>query len=637
VITELIGSGGMGTVYKAKHQLTHQLAAIKILSKELTKQPESMKRFINEAKSASRINHTNVVSVSNCGLYEEQGIAYLIMEYLDGNSLSKYLSGKQKLSIERSLKIFIQLCAGIARAHGSGIVHRDIKPSNVILIRDETESDLVKVIDFGIAKARAVDGATVLETLTNTSDIIGSPKYMSPEQFNNQGATHCSDIYSIGCLMYQTLTGEVPFNTDNPVALMTLHTTAQPPSLVLNDEDPIIVHKLDEIIYKCLQKDPEQRFASTDELREELENVQAKLQKLSLKKKRLSVGSGIANIRLAFTQAQRKLLAKLGITSGKESKFRIFALSGLGIIATLLVAFVLAVNLVLSTYIPQSDARILKQGIDIRPLICRQTKPPSIDLSTFTQLSLAGGEKLTRQYAQARKFRNAGDLNAAIIGYLDAINCAASLDLLHAEIGAQITSELSLCYLFIGNLTSAREYSEKALATFKDLGYYDRIKSLLASLVRARALMLLKEDSTAKEEFQHMQATLRGADIKRRFDQVAYSESFLADFLRQNNEFDLAASYYKAAEEHWAGFQADGDYNRAAVLDQLGMLWSSKGKQDLAKESLEKAISALQSSPDKTKLAQAKLSYHLSQIKWSQHDFVSAIMENMEAKQLLKQ
>lgn len=279
-IIELIGAGGMGRVYKAKHLLMGQTVAVKILSKELTEKPQAMKRFAREAQAASRIDHVNVVAVRGFGICKKNKVAYLAMQNLEGKSLKDVLGENGKLNIDRCLTIFIQICAGLSEAHHKKIVHRDMKPSNILLTEHNGNKDCVKVIDFGIAQVNTADGATVLETLTATQEMIGTPSYMSPEQLGGKEIDQRSDIYSVGCMLFETLTGKVPFKDDTLAAVCMLHLTAQPPRLVIENGDPVLVQRLDAIIQKCLAKELPMRYQNIHDLKADLEQVQFRLKQL---------------------------------------------------------------------------------------------------------------------------------------------------------------------------------------------------------------------------------------------------------------------------------------------------------------------------------------------------------------------
>jgi serine/threonine protein kinase len=270
-IMNRLGQGGMSTVYKARHKVMNKICAVKILNYNLTSKKESLQRFQREAKAASSLNHPNVISVMDCGVTSENH-AFLIMDYLEGESLSEAIKREAKLSATRALPIFLQTCDAVAHAHERSVIHRDLKPSNLMLIEHEGQSDFVKILDFGIAKLLDVDLSPNDEThqrLTYTGDVFGSPLYMSPEQCAGSESDQRSDIYSMGCLMYETLCGVPPFVGANTLDTMRLKLSDTPAPTIDGKSDRLL-RRLNTVIQKCLQKEADDRYASMLQLRADL-------------------------------------------------------------------------------------------------------------------------------------------------------------------------------------------------------------------------------------------------------------------------------------------------------------------------------------------------------------------------------
>src|SRR4051812_44237688 len=219
-ILRKVGEGGMGTVYLSEHALIEKKIALKVLFPELTRRADLVARFLQEAKSASRIGHENVIDISDFGQSPE-GLVYIAMEYLDGQDLGQLLKAAGPLTWPRARPILMQIAKALRAAHEHGIIHRDMKPENVFLIQRDARPDFVKVLDFGIAKSIGQDDGG--PRLTQAGMIFGTPEYMSPEQAQGQAPDHRVDIYALGCLMYHLLTGEVPFESDNFMGTLTKH------------------------------------------------------------------------------------------------------------------------------------------------------------------------------------------------------------------------------------------------------------------------------------------------------------------------------------------------------------------------------------------------------------------------------
>ncbi len=260
----------MGAVYRAKDEVLDRIVALKVLLPNL--QAEAMIRFHQEAKTTAKLNHKNILNVLDFGL-SESGEPFLVMDYIDGQSLADFLKSHGPVAPPLAVPIFCQICSGLAYAHSQGILHRDIKPSNVMLIDDGRGFMQVKIVDFGLAKMGSEE-----QSLTTTGARVGSPLYMSPEQCNGLKVDHRSDIYSMGVLMYRTLTGVVPFQGDSFLDTLSKHVHEEPKDINENDRNLAFSPELSRIVKKALEKDPNQRFQTCDELRQELMSLELSLE-----------------------------------------------------------------------------------------------------------------------------------------------------------------------------------------------------------------------------------------------------------------------------------------------------------------------------------------------------------------------
>jgi eukaryotic-like serine/threonine-protein kinase len=260
-----IGQGGMGAVYKVEHLGMGKLAAMKLLHPALTADPELGRRFRREAEAVSRLSSPNTVQVFDFG--ESDGFMYLVMELVRGEDLGAILRRDGPLSFERARTIAIQVCEALSEAHEAGVIHRDLKPENLLISRTRDGRDLVKVLDFGLAKLRDVEE---LSSVTARGALVGTPFYMSPEQIRGEDLDARSDLYSLGALMYRVLTGDHPFTGSTPVAVLTQHLTEPliPPSKRRPER------KLDRIadvlVMRAMAKAREDRFPSADAFRQAL-------------------------------------------------------------------------------------------------------------------------------------------------------------------------------------------------------------------------------------------------------------------------------------------------------------------------------------------------------------------------------
>jgi len=272
LILEVLGKGGMGTVYKARHLTLNTTIAVKILSViSLTDRDKQFRRFGQEAKAASKVRHAHLTSVSDYGLADDES-PYLVMDFVQGISLAAEVEAHGRIEPVRAMRIFMQICEAMEAVHNAGIIHRDLKPSNIILEKDVDGKDFARVVDFGIAKL-ATEAIDVSSKLTQTGEIFGSPLYMSPEQCLGNKLDGRSDIYSLGCLMYETLSGSPPLSGANAVQTIFKHVNDAPSQATL--ERLNVPAGLVALVLQTLEKKPEHRPQTMEAVRTELQKVTA--------------------------------------------------------------------------------------------------------------------------------------------------------------------------------------------------------------------------------------------------------------------------------------------------------------------------------------------------------------------------
>ena len=259
-----IGGGGMAVVYLAYDTSLDRQVAIKLLREEYVDDPDFIRQFQKEAKAVARLSHQNIVNIYDFG--ESDGVTYLVMEYVEGSTLKEIFAQYGQLPISQVIDYSVQLCYGLAQAHSQQIVHKDIKPHNIMIDRNH----VVKITDFGIAQA--MNNLTI----THNKGILGSAHYFSPEQARGERVDFESDIYSLGVVMYEMVTGKVPFTGDNPVSVALKHMQEQPASLLAQRAD--VPLGLERIIFKALEKNPAYRFGSMQEMADALLDLQLYLE-----------------------------------------------------------------------------------------------------------------------------------------------------------------------------------------------------------------------------------------------------------------------------------------------------------------------------------------------------------------------
>jgi eukaryotic-like serine/threonine-protein kinase len=270
-ITAKLGDGGMGMVFLAEHPVIGSKVAVKAIHPHFARNAEVVSRFVTEARAVNQIAHEHIVDITDFG-NTPAGDFYFIMEYLQGEMLSDGIVRQGALPPARALNIAAQIADALHAAHESGVIHRDLKPENVCLITRDAELDFVKVLDFGLAKLTLAGGATPAHS-TGAGMVMGTPYYMSPEQCQGSNVDHRSDIYALGVILFQMLTGRLPFEGSRYGEVINQHVTRRPPapSSLVTDLPP----EIDAILSRALSKDPGARFQTMDEFRVALLDLQS--------------------------------------------------------------------------------------------------------------------------------------------------------------------------------------------------------------------------------------------------------------------------------------------------------------------------------------------------------------------------
>lgn len=264
-LESLLGRGGMGEVYLAEQLELGRQVVLKLLLHSQWSSPEVEERFRREARVLARLNHPNIVQLYSFGRSDD-GISYLAMEYIEGRTLTSMITERGALPESLVLSMLDQICSALVEAHRHGIVHRDLKPDNVMTTERYGQPAFVKVLDFGIAKLTRTHDAR----LTQSGAILGTPQYMAPEQLREQPVDERTDIYALGLIGYELLTGEVPFDGDNTMDLMLRVLNEEPVPLSRKPHGAHVSHATQELITRCIAKQPEQRFQTSTELRDAL-------------------------------------------------------------------------------------------------------------------------------------------------------------------------------------------------------------------------------------------------------------------------------------------------------------------------------------------------------------------------------
>jgi serine/threonine-protein kinase len=263
-VEERLGAGGMGAVYRARHLEMDRPVAIKVLQQRFIEDEAARTRFLIEARAAVMLRHSNAVSVTDFGQTSE-GCVYIVMELLEGRTLREILSREAPIETARAISIMLQISDAVAAAHDAGIIHRDLKPSNILVTQSADQPAIVKVLDFGIAKFTADEDG---ESVVHANSVIGTPRYMSPEQYNGFELTPATDVYSLGVILYEMLAGMAPFTGSTPAEIAQKHAGAPPapPREIV----AAIPEDIERVVLHALEKRPEDRPANAAAFRQEL-------------------------------------------------------------------------------------------------------------------------------------------------------------------------------------------------------------------------------------------------------------------------------------------------------------------------------------------------------------------------------
>jgi serine/threonine protein kinase len=316
VILDLVGVGGMGRVYRAEQTNLGRTVAVKIIHPHLVGEENAAARFITEARAASSLNHPNSVAIIDFGK-TDRGELYLVMEFLRGKDLARVAYEEHPLPVKRIVRVLIQVLAALSEAHELGIIHRDLKPENIILERARQGGDFVKVVDFGLAKMRA----ETVGGITKPGIVCGTPEYMSPEQGRGDPLDARSDVYAVGIVLYQLLTGKLPFEAESPTQVVLMHISEPPPDPRKVAPSRNLPDSIVELCLVALSKDPNTRFANADAFASALGEALAQIEAETTDAKRVRTADGIVCLACATKNPKgQKFCGQCGAALGAPEK-----------------------------------------------------------------------------------------------------------------------------------------------------------------------------------------------------------------------------------------------------------------------------------------------------------------------------
>lgn len=659
-VLAFLGKGGMGTVYKVENLIARRLCdeaksanqptklvneleercfrALKIMNPDCAADPSTVYRFETETAAIFRVKNENVIQIIDTGKTED-GRPWFTMPFLDGLSLSQLLKERKKLPIAESLNIFIQICKGLDAAHSAGTIHRDIKPANLMILCGEenlTEHKVI-VVDFGIAKVVQQAGDPTMRQ-TTTGNIFGTPLYMSPEQCFGRTVDHRADIYSMGCLMYEVLSGVPPLVGDSYLATMQKQCNELPRSLSMENEDIRLVQCLDQIIAKTLQKDPAQRFQTMKELCDAIESANA-----------------LASTKVPILSIIKLKLEDIYRVSYRLGPSRKLILSMAALVISMGALFVLTSTL-LAPYVVARDPKPADRAIawqELPPLksiddkaFREQIDQLKMDIDIYmqehgTDLNPALFEKKNRL---AEFYYDNGKYDDALRAYkrlCDSGNKIFDEEFVSTGSAPMIGHSLALanlnysrCLLKRGFFGESSRTAKKGMTCIASSAGVDNGPGAYLNGVAALTALRLKADRVwADTPFSKFMGFIDRQRQKAKYDigeqntgltseqseQVAPLLSELGDAYSELGDATTATKAYEAAKDAWKALGKRGAYNLAVVNQRLGQLSTKSGDFDRAIGLLKNSANTFEVLGGKNDLNKSKVLFDEADALWKEH------------------
>jgi len=623
-LVELLGRGGMGAVYRAKHMITQRDVAVKLMHAHLVSDAHLFRRFQQEATAAARIDHPNAIAIHDMGMGKDRQ-PYLIMDFLDGESLSTLIKREGNLPLNVCLHIFSQVCAALGEAHRHGVVHRDMKPSNVMILHRQNDDYFVKVVDFGIAKLFPQEGDPSIKE-TTTGELFGSPPYMSPEQCLGKKLDSRSDIYSMGCLMYEALTGEPPLVGSNALGTMYRQINETPRPLSGINEDIRLTQRLDEIILKSMQKNPDQRYQSILQLKSDIDSAS------DLANKNLAA---FAQIRLRVSAFYRNVTNQLG-----SSKRLVVVLCGA------LLALAAVIMLWLTPMLATHDPLGTERGITWAPapsesnLSAEQFRKTEHLLNAARNSSDAPRlsiERIEQARAIGDFYRKAHKYDEALMNYKMASDIAGEMNLGvgFAEQLIPVYAGAAECLVRQGRMQEATVAGSKAEYLIGAAKLDVRVESVKNLAVLCEAFDAVGNSDPAKaDNTSFVQYIFHEAKIADRVTEMPMEVSKMADYLLKHDQSRIAVPLYQKALAAWKGQKENCDFNIAVCENQLGQAYMKEDAYVKAEIAFQTAVDKFTNLSGKDDLNRAKALFNLADAQWRRADFFQSFATHCEAKRI---
>lgn len=622
-LREFIGQGGMSGVYKAQDLRNGKTVAVKLLLPHLVTDAVSFARFQLEEKAASSLHHPNIVNIFDFGALPN-GQPFIVMDYLDGTGLQDAIKMLRSLPVERSVMIFTQLADALECAHKNGVLHRDLKPSNVLLLHQGPFTDVVKIVDFGIAKLMPREGAESLH-LTKTGEVFGSPFYMSPEQCRGEKVDARSDIYSMGCLMYEVLAGDPPLVGNNLMETLLKHLSETPASFATACPDSKIPERLEKIVFKSLHKDPDQRYQSMAALRSDLDDC-------------------LANSEAGwFTRARIKLellrLKMVPFVSSREKKFAV------GFVAMAVLGFCLF-SMLANIYMRDSKQMPPGPGKPWAiPQVQKAQEMPGFETSAAVAARILrtyedGPERGSLEHlSELRKYaeynEKNGHITEALTAYKRIYELNRQLDSPNSISTLQALSDYGAC------LSRAGE-NQEAEGVYKQLVSQTRRRSLTPSNEYFEALNKLADEEMKLKHYQDAQPLYEaviGNVVKRRHD-ISDPQTYatllcrLADCLRLSGNYERAIEFYDKALATWKSVKTEDDPQIYGTQRMLAYCHWQSGHYYRARRNYEEALAIMDRVLGESDQESTAALREYKELMWKKGNYLQAIQAHWKLQEI---
>jgi serine/threonine protein kinase/Tfp pilus assembly protein PilF len=541
-IIEELGKGGMGKVYRVEDKKIKEEVALKLIKPEIAADKRNIERFSNELKFARKIAHRNVCKMYD--LSEEKGTHYITMEYVPGEDLKSMIRMSKQLSVATAIDITKQVCEGLSEAHRIGVVHRDLKPSNIMIDKDGN----ARIMDFGIARSLEAKG------ITGAGTMIGTPDYMSPEQVEGKGADQRSDVYSLGVILYEMVTGRVPFEGDTPLSIAVKHKTEAPREpKELNAQIP---EDLSRVIMRCLEKDKDKRYQSTGEVRSELTSIE----------------KGIPTTERIIPKRKPLTSREITVTFGLKKLF----------IPGLIIVAVVILGVIIWQLLPDKEAVPISSD---KPSLAIMYFKNNTGDESYDHWRSALSDLLISDLAQSKYLR--------VMGGDKLYNILRQLNLLEAdgyssEDLEKIASRGGVNHILLGNLTKAGD-NFRINTTLQEAETGELIGSESVDGIGEASLISMVDELTTriKRNFK-LSNTQIESDIDRKIGEVTTSSPEAYKYFHEGIKYDDKGDYPKVIEYMEKAIAVDPEF--ASAYHVMSWAYGNQGYWAEEEKYLEKAL-----------------------------------------------